>query len=174
MSSVWKEILWHQFGAAIETLQNALNACPDELWHERLYHESVSPPEFGQFWYIVYHTIFWLDYYCSDLAEGFRPPPPFTISEMEMDAAPPERAFTKHELQTYLDYARGKCRRKIESLADENEPQRVRENWRVKSVAELLLYTMRHVQEHAAELNLFLGQQTGTAPGWVGQVKEEG
>ena len=27
MNPFWKEILWHQFGAAIETLQNALNAC---------------------------------------------------------------------------------------------------------------------------------------------------
>ncbi len=170
MSPFMKEIFWHQFGAAIETLQNALNACPDELWQAHVYHESVSPPEFGQFWYIVYHTIFWLDYYCSDSAEGFRPPAPFTTAEMEMDEKPPERAYTKQELQTYLDYARNKCRAKIESLADENEPQRVRENWRVKTVAELLLYTMRHTQEHAAELNLLLGQKTGSSPGWVGQA----
>ncbi len=168
MSPAWKEILWHQFGAAIETLQNALNACPDELWHARLY--ETTPPEFGEFWYLVYHTIFWLDYYCSDSAEGFQPPLPFTLSEFEMDAAPPERAYSKQELQTYLDYARGKCRAKIERLTDENEIQRVRENWRVKTVAELLLYTMRHVQEHAAELNMLLGQKTDSAPGWVGQV----
>jgi hypothetical protein len=30
---------------------------------------------------------------------------------------------------------------------------------------------MRHVQEHAAQLSLYLGQQTGSAPGWVGKVK---
>jgi len=36
-----------------------------------------------------------------------------------------------------------------------------------------LLYTMRHVQEHAAELNMLLGQKTGSAPGWVGQVTAE-
>jgi uncharacterized damage-inducible protein DinB len=38
------------------------------------------------------------------------------------------------------------------------------------TVAELLLYTMRHVQEHAAQLNMLLGQKTGSTPGWVGQV----
>ncbi len=170
MSPLWKEILWHQFGAAIETLQNALNVCPDELWHARLWHESATPPEFAEFWYILYHAIFWLDYYCSDSADGFRVPAPFSVSEPEMDEVVPERAYTKPELQTYLDYARTKCRAKIESLADENEPQRVRPNWRVKTVAELLLYTMRHVQEHAAQLSMLLGQQTGAAPGWVGQV----
>jgi hypothetical protein len=165
-----KEILWHQFGAAIETLQNALNACPEEIWQARLWRESEIQPEFGEFWYIVYHTIFWLDYYCSESADEFTVPPPFTLSELVMDGALPERVYTKQELHIYLEYARAKCHTKIESLADENEPQRVRNNWRVKTVAELLLYNMRHVQEHAAQLNMLLGQKTDSAPGWVGQV----
>jgi hypothetical protein len=171
MSPQWKEILWHQFGAAIETLQNALEACPDELWQRRLWREPEGQPEFAEFWYLAYHTIFWLDYYCSESAEGFKVPPPFTVSELDMDGLLPERVYTKQELQTYLEYAGAKCQAKIESLADENEPQRVRSNWRVKTVAELLLYTMRHVQEHAAQLNMLLGQETDSAPGWVGQVK---
>jgi DinB superfamily len=171
MDPLWREILWYQFGAAIETLENAITACPDELWRARLWRELDVQPEFVQFWYIAYHTIFWLDYYCSDSAEGFSVPPPFTTSEMEMGAAPPERAYTKTELLSYLEAARAKCRAKIESQADVSELQRVRSNWRVKTVAELLLYTMRHVQEHAAQMNMLLGQQTDAAPGWVGQVK---
>lgn len=170
MSPLWKEILWHQFGAAIETLQNALNACPEELWQARLWRESEIQPEFAEFWYIVFHAIFWLDYYCSESADEFTAPSPFTLSELDMDGLLPERVYTKEELQTYLEYARAKCHTKIESLADENEPQRVRNNWRVKTVAELLLYNMRHVQEHAAQLNMLLGQKTDSAPGWVGQV----
>ena len=170
MSPLWKEILWLQFGAAIETLQNALIACPEELWHARLWRESEIKPEFTEFWYVAYHAIFWLDYYCSESADGFTVPPPFTLSELEKDAVLPERAYTKQELQTYLEYACTKCRAKIESLADENEPQRVRKNWRVTTVAELLLYNMRHVQEHAAHLNMLLGQKTDSAPGWVGQA----
>jgi len=35
------------------------------------------------------------------------------------------------------------------------------------SVAELLLDNMRHVQHHAAQLNLVLRQKTGSAPKWV-------
>jgi uncharacterized damage-inducible protein DinB len=127
-------------------------------------------PEFAEFWYVAYHAIFWLDYYCSESADGFVVPHPFSLSELEMDGVLPERVYTKQELQNYLEYARTRCRAKIESLADENEPQRVRNNWRVKTVAELLLYNMRHVQEHAAQLNMLLGQKTGSAPGWVGQV----
>jgi hypothetical protein len=33
--------------------------------------------------------------------------------------------------------------------------------------AELLLYSMRHVQHHAAQLNLLLRQRTDSAPGWI-------
>jgi uncharacterized damage-inducible protein DinB len=90
-----------------------------------------------------------------------------------MDGALPERVYTKVELQSYLAYARAKCRVRIEGLDDENQPQRVRDNWRVTTVAELLLYTMRHVQEHAAHLSMLLGQQSDAAPGWVGQVKRD-
>jgi hypothetical protein len=43
------------------------------------------------------------------------------------------------------------------------------------SFFELQLYTLRHVQEHAAQLSLFLGQHgiPGEALDWVGQVKDE-
>ena len=50
------------------------------------------------------------------------------MSELDMDGALPDRVYTKQELQTYLDYARNKCRAQIEKLQDENELQRVREN----------------------------------------------
>lgn len=170
MNPFWKETLWYQFGAAIETLQNALTVCPDELWQIHLWREPNGRPEFTEFWYVAYHAIFWLDYYCSESAEEFTPPPPFTTSEFDMDGAVPERVYTKQELLTYLEYASAKCHAKIESINVETEPQRVRENWRVKTVVELMLYTMRHVQEHAAHLSMLLGQKTDSAPGWVGQV----
>ena len=38
------------------------------------------------------------------------------------------------------------------------------------SQGELLLYSMRHVQHHAAQLNLILRQRTNSAPRWVGKT----
>jgi uncharacterized damage-inducible protein DinB len=35
------------------------------------------------------------------------------------------------------------------------------------SNGELLLYNMRHVQHHAAQLNMLLRQTTNSAPRWV-------
>jgi hypothetical protein len=168
MSPTWKAILWHQFSAAIENFQNALNACPDELWQVRLW-QGEGHPEFGDFWYVCYHTIFWLDHYCSDSADTFTAHPPFTHTEPEFDYVLPERVYTKPELLQYLDYASNKCHTKIENLIDENEPQRIRSDWDIHTVAELLLYTMRHVEEHGAQLNFFLGQKNISASNGVAQ-----
>jgi hypothetical protein len=125
------------------------------------------PPEFAEFWYVAYHTLFWLDFYLSEAAEGFAPPAPFTLAELDPAGLLPERVYTRDELQTYLEYGRTKCRLRLETLTDEMAPQRVRPNWRAMSVAELLLYNLRHVEEHAAQLNMLLGQRTPSAPGWV-------
>ena len=35
MSTAWNEILWGQFGAALEMLENAMLACPNDLWSDR-------------------------------------------------------------------------------------------------------------------------------------------
>jgi hypothetical protein len=35
------------------------------------------------------------------------------------------------------------------------------------NTAEVVLYQMRHIQHHAAQLNLLLRQTTDSAPGWV-------
>jgi hypothetical protein len=40
----------------------------------------------------------------------------------------------------------------------------LRFDWREVSFVELQLYSMRHVQEHAAQLSLMLGQKVGSAP----------
>ena len=120
---------------------------------------------------MAYHTLFWLHFYLSDSIEGFAPPPPFTLSEFDAAGLLPDRVYSKDEIQTYLAYGRNKCRTGIETLTDEMAPQRCRLDWPEMSVAELLLYNMRHVQEHAAQLLLMIGQRVGSAPGWVSSEK---
>ena len=41
------------------------------------------------------------------------------------------------------------------------------------SVLEILFYNMRHVQHHAAQLNLLLRQSIDQAPDWVSHAKDE-
>ena len=172
MDAMWTRIIRRQFDAAIETLENALRACPDALWSARLWNDHSQLPEFSQFWYIAYHTLFWLDLYLSGSVEGFTPPTPFTLDEMDPAGLLPDRRYAKEELLSYLDHGRQKCRMMIETLTDDKARQRCKFAWGEISYAELLLDNMRHVQEHAAQLHLFLGQQTGAAARWVAQAQE--
>ena len=163
MDPFWKTTLWSQFGAAIDMLENALRACTDELWLDRS--QQLA------FWYIVYHTLFWLDLYLSGAVEGFAPPAPFTLDELDPAGLVPARPYTRAELQTYLEHGRFKCRTTIEALTDERARQRCRFSWGEMSFLELLLYNLRRVQEHAAQLNWMLGQKFNSAPGWVAKAK---
>lgn len=140
-------------------LGNAVQACPDALWTDR-----AGRPEF---WYLAYHTLFWLDFYLSDAAGDFAPPAPFGLEELDPSGLMPERPYTRDELQVYLEHGRAKCREKIEALTAETSGARIKFGRVDLTVAELLLYNMRHVQHHAAQLNLILRQTTDSAPGWV-------
>src|SRR6266498_5181733 len=162
MDTLWKTSIWQQFGAAIDMLDNALLACPEELWSDRTQEQ--------EYWYVTYHALFWLDLYLTGAVEDFAPPAPFTLDELDPAGLLPDRPYTKNELQTYLDHCRKKCHATIDALTDEQARQRCGFAWGEVSFAELLLYNMRHVQEHAAELNMILGQKIGSAPGWVTQA----
>ena len=166
MNDPWKTIIWSQFGASIDTLQDMLRLCPDELWRGRLWVTSSTRPEYAEFWYRVYHALFWLDLYLTGAEEGFAPPAPFELIEMEEDNLP-ERVYTKDELQAYLEYGRNRCKETVEALTDETAQRRCQFAWGEFSFAELLLYNMRHVQEIAAQLSLFLGQNGVSVPDFV-------
>ena len=165
METTWKSIIWQQFGAAIDMMENALLACPKEQWGER--------PGFHEFWYLAYHTLFFFDYYLSGSADGFSPPAPFTLCELDPAGVLPERVYTKDELLEYLEHGRRKCRSAIEAMTEETAHQRCGFERHDVTVAELLLLNMRHVQHHAAQLNLLLRQSTNSAPRWVAKAKSK-
>lgn len=171
MDSTVKSSLWQQFGAAIDMLDNAVRACPDSLWRAQLWDAGAEQPESAQVWYIVFHTLFWLDLYLSGAVEGFAPPAPFTLDELDPAGLYPERPYSKDELRAYLAHAREKCRATIAALTDETAGRLCRFPWGEVTFVELLLYNMRHVQEHAAQVSLLLGQRAGSAPGWVTKAR---
>jgi DinB family protein len=160
MNPIWRTAIWQQYGAAIDMLDNAIVACPEDVWID-----GSQKPQF-QFWYIAFHTLFFLDLYLSGTADGFKPPAPFTLSEMDPAGVYPE-PYTKDELRRYLVHCRAKCRARVESMTDEHGAQMCHFDWLDLSAADLLLYDMRHVQHHTAQLNLILRQRTDSAPKWV-------
>ena len=181
MDPLWRTALWQQFGATIDMLDNAMVACPSQLWKEPLWRDQADqslPPGFAEFWYLAYHRIFWLDLYLSGSHEDdFAPLAPFTRAELDPEGVRPERTYTKEELRAYLATTRQKCHATLVSLTDEQARQTISYPWtrgQPINFLELQIYNMRHVQEHAAQLNLFLGQNaTPGASDWVSQGKAE-
>ena len=155
----WRSAIRQQFHAAIDMLANAIKACPDSVWPG----QRQRP-----FWYLAFHVLFFLDLYLSSEGESrFHPPPPFGLTELEPEVILPERAYGKDELLGYLEH----CRKKLDAVM-----AGMTEAWianpcpiafRAMSNGELLLYNMRHVQHHAAQLNMLLRQATDSAPRWV-------
>lgn len=104
-------------------------ACPETLWSEPLWSDcsdQALPPESAAFWYLTYHTLFWLDLNLSGSLEGFAPPGPFTLDELDPAGVLPERPYTKDELHAYLRYARRTCQTTIAAPArpDGHQPDR--------------------------------------------------
>lgn len=170
MINALKESLWKQFGASIDMLGNAIQLWPEEYWDAN-----------KKFFYNAYHCLVFLDYYLTFPPQNFSSPLPFTITdpgEVPADAIDdviPDRIYSKKELLDYLQSSREKCHRLIAGLTEE---KLLNERWiegdgdRNYSVTELLLYNMRHVQHHAAQLNMLLRQEINNAPDWVSRAKE--
>jgi hypothetical protein len=165
MQTTWKGIIWQQLGAAMDMFENAITTCPPSIWGDR----NRQP----EFWYLAYHTLFFLDYYLSESDQGFAPPAPFTLSELDPAGVMPERVYSQAELLVYLSHGREKARRRMVALTEAGAQRDSGFARRDMSVEELLIYNMRHVQHHAAQLYLILRQTTDSAPDWVSKSRHE-
>ena len=109
---------------------------------------------------------FWITTWHSNL-EIFLHRLPFSLSKFEDWM--PGRTYTQDEGLKYLTYCRKKCHELVTGMTDEV----AKDNWTNESktmsynVIEILLYTMRQVQHHAARLNLLLRQEINDAPDWI-------
>lgn len=157
-----KTSLWSQFGASIEALEKAILLCPESHWDTE-----------RKFWYLAYHTLFFLDYYLTLKPENFHPPAPFTLSEFE-DGLMPERTYTKKEILDYLHFCYEKCHQLIAEMTSETaQSEWINSSGSMKyNVVEILLYNMRHVQHHTAQLNMILRAAIDDAPRWVFKAKK--
>lgn len=161
MAIIDNDMILRQFEKAIDMLEDGVRQCPPELWETMLWEDEPDQwvaPGFSKFWYLAYHTLFWLDLYLTGAEEGFTPPAPFDLVEM-VDGETLPRTYAREELLWYVDYCRQRCRDTIDPLTSEQANQICRFPWGEVPFGELLLYNLRHVQEHGAYFSMFLGQQ---------------
>lgn len=157
----WSEVMERQLGGALKMLENAIVACPDSVWSDA----CRAPAQ--QFWYLAYHTLFFLDFYLAPSADDFVPPEPFTLSELDPAGVFPDRVYTQAELLEYLRHGRNKLTLLLSTATDETLSAPRRFSSIDGTVFEVLIYSLRHIQHHTAQLNLVLRQDTGQAPRWV-------
>ena len=173
MTIINNEMLWHQFGAAIDMLDDAIKNCPIALWETQLWDDEPdqwAAKGFSKFWYLCYHTLFWLDLYLTGAEEGFSPPAPFDLVEMESNETLP-RTYSREELLGYLLTCRQNCQAVISAMSQEQANRLCQFSWGEVTFAELQLYNLRHVVEHGAQLRMFLGQQANKSATWVSEAR---
>lgn len=179
MINTFKIVLWKNFAASIDMLKNAIVLCPVDHWKHN-----------KRFYYIAYHTTVFLDYYLTTPPRNFSASLSYTLQEPEnippdaVDDVVPDRMYTKEELITYVEYAREKCRKVISNLTEEKlHAQWIDESGDMNlslagsgtleySILEILFYNLRHVQHHAAQLNLLLRQGINMAPDFISQSND--
>ncbi len=162
----WVQALENQYNSSLTMLEQAITACPDSSWESPMWHDPLMGNDFSRFWYITYHALFYVDLYLSGTLEGFAPPPPFTLDELDPAGVLPERSYKKEELLAYLEHSRIKCQKIFNGMTEKTARRKCKFAWLEMEYAELLVDNLRHLQDHTAQLNMFLGQQAGIRARW--------
>jgi hypothetical protein len=170
--SAWVDALVVKHTDAIDSLERALRACPDELWSASMWPvrditevragmgEELPADErvqlFSAVWNIAYHAIFFLDFNLSRRETPFECPPPFRFDDHD---APhprlPARMYSREELLGYLDHGRRKAAEVLPAVDEQDAAALARS----KPFARLLLQNLVHVSEHATQIQMFVDQR---------------
>ena len=171
--TVWTDALLVKHGHAIDSMERALRACPDELWSASMWTVrditvvragmGADLPDgervqlFSAVWNIAYHAIFFLDFNLSRREVPFECPPPFRFDD-HAEPLPrlPQRVYSREELLGYLDHGRRKAAEVLSSLTDDEAATAARS----KTFAQLLIQNVMHVAEHATQINMFVGERS--------------
>jgi hypothetical protein len=154
--------LWAQFGASLDAIERALDACPDELWGNEVHERAV--------WYLAFHTLFWCDLYLYGSAEGFAPPPPFGLEELDPAGTLPPRVYRRDEIRGYLRHVRARAHPRIRDLDERSAAATCTFRWGTITYLELLLYVLRHTQHHVGQLALLLRERADIGTPWVARA----
>ena len=159
-----RSALSHQLRAALNTLGIAIDTCPDTEWQK----DHGDAP----FLHVVFHTLFYADYYLGRDSIPFKDQP-FHKSNQdafadyeELDDRKPVHLYGKVFCRDYLQH----CLAKVDAMLDTETSETLIGDsgisFRHCSRMELYIYGERHIQHHAAQLGLRIQQATGKELKW--------
>jgi uncharacterized damage-inducible protein DinB len=149
----------------LKTLNQCINNCSDKEWQK--------PHNDAPFSQVIFHTLFYTDYYLSPNENEFKSQlfheqnPGIFRNYEELEYRKPEQLYTKEEIKLYMNY----CYNKINEYFDKlDDTALIKEcgHRNMKSI-ELLIYIIRHIQHHSAQLGLRIQQITGKELEWIVQ-----
>ena len=166
MLDVFKNTTMNQFEAAFCTLNACIEQCPASAWN--------APVVNLQFCQVVFHTLFFADYYLGENEETFRQQP-FHIARKEifrdyeeLEDRQQTLTYDKPATQTYLADCRGKAAEVIAAETADSLSTECGFARREFSRAELHIVNIRHIHHHAAQLSLRLRIDLNEAIPWFG------
>ncbi len=161
-----RSALKSQYHAALETLRQAIEACPDAMWNDPA--DGSSP-----FWRVAYHTLFYTHFYLHQKEADFTPWARHRDEAQYLSSVPWENdrppkpcdPFSRSDLLEYLRV----CDDLIDTgvdLLDLSAPQ-CGFYWYEMPTLEHQIVNLRHIQHHAAILSARLRRSAGIAIDWV-------
>ena len=156
-----------QYHAALKTLHEVIEKCPDRMWNE--------PGDTAPFWRVAYHTLYFAHLYLQQSQETFRPWARHRDEAQYIATVPREgnrppkpcEPFTRQDLLEYCDECNGMIDAGVDAL-DLEAPQ-CGFPWYKMPPLEHQIVNIRHIQHHAAALSSRLRRSAGIGIAWVGK-----
>jgi hypothetical protein len=162
----FKELIANQFEAALCTLKACIDRCPETAWHA-----PIGETAFCQ---VAFHALFYADFYLEPNEESLRQQPFHRAHERffrdyeELEDRKPELLYDKPTIKAYLEHCRSKASQVIAAETADTLNAQAGFTGRKFSRAELYVYNLRHIQNHAAQLSLRLSIDHNADIPWIG------
>jgi hypothetical protein len=160
-----KQSLLAQYKAALATLGQALERCPDGDWHE-----TDGDYPFSQ---VVFHALIFTDLYLEaepgqlESQRFHQENRKFFQDYEELKPVEPTKVYDRGGCKRYLAFCTEKCDRVVGAETEESLFGPSGFDGRPPTRLELHIYNIRHIQHHAAQLGLRLQHITGRELDWV-------
>lgn len=166
MLDSYKQLISHQYEAALCMLSKCVGQCPEANWNAPVANLTFS--------HAVFHTLFCTDLYLGP-DEASLPDQEFHREHAsvfgdydESESRSRNAVYDRALIDAYLQHCRDKAQQVVPAETQETLDGPSGFDWLKFSRAELHVYNIRHIHHHAAQLSLRLRLDTGEGIPWVG------
>lgn len=152
-----------QYHAALKTLREAIEQCPDRMWNDPA--DATVP-----FWRVAYHTLFFAHFYLQQDRRDFKPWARTNADAHweSLDGPRVSEGFTRADLLEYWQVCDGMMDSGVDAL--DLSAAQCGFPWYKMGTLEHQLVNIRHIQHHAAMLSARLREKAGIGIDWFGRA----